>query len=121
MAKPYRAVRKHQRGVSFLGLGLIAVLAVSVFAIGGQSLPILLEYQSVKKAAIKAAAEGTTIPEVRQVFDRAVAIDNIESISGRDLEITQDNGRMVVHYSYEREIPLVGPAHLVYRFNSQNP
>ena len=121
MAQPYQAVRKHQRGVSLWGFALIAVLAVSVFAIGGQSLPILMEYQAVKKAANKAAAEGASVREVRDIFDRAVAIDDIRSISGRDLEVTEANGRMVVHYSYEREIPLVGPAYLVYRFNSQNP
>ena len=37
-----RASAHRQQGVSFIGFVVIAVLAVAVFAIGGQSLPNLL-------------------------------------------------------------------------------
>ena len=39
-----RVSARSQKGVSFVGFVVIAVLAVAVFAIGGQSLPIVLEY-----------------------------------------------------------------------------
>jgi hypothetical protein len=113
------ATRHSQRGLSFIGFVVIAVLAVAVFAIGGQSLPILLEYQSAQKAATKAAREGDTVSEVRAVFDRAAQIDDITTISGKDLEISKVNDRVVVGFEYERSVPLVGPAYLVYRFNYQ--
>mgnify|MGYP003494947363 CR=1 FL=1 len=48
-------VRSRQRGMSFIGLIFIGLMAVSVFAIGGQSLPIFLEYQAIQKAVNKAA------------------------------------------------------------------
>ena len=89
---------------------------MAAFAIGGQSVPIFIEYMAVKKAAAKAAREGTTVPEVRAAFDRAAQIDNITSIAGKDLEVTKNNERVVVSYSYEREVHLTGPAYLVYRF-----
>ncbi|CAM3632565.1 DUF4845 domain-containing protein [Paracidovorax anthurii] len=120
---PSRAIgagrRARQRGLSFIGLVFAAVFAVAVFAIGGQSVPIFLEYQAIRKAANKAAREATTVPEVRAVFDRASAIDNISSIGGKDLEVTKRNDKIVVSFSYSREIPLVGPAYLVYRFRDQ--
>jgi len=47
---------------------------------------------------------------------RAAQIDDIHSISGQDLEITKRNDKVVVSFSYSREIPLAGPAYLVYRF-----
>lgn len=73
-----RAVRRsRQRGLSFIGLVFLAVFAVAAFAIGGQSVPIFLEYQAIRKAAAKAAREASTVPEVRASFDRAAAIDNI--------------------------------------------
>lgn len=114
-----RASRHSQKGLSFIGLVLIGVLAVSVFGIGGQSLPILLENQAVIKAAKKAANEGGTVAQVRENFDRAAQIDNIRSVSGADLDITKSGDQVVVGYEYERQIPLVGPAYLVYRFKDQ--
>lgn len=108
-----------QQGLSFVGFVLIAVLAVAVFAIGGQSLPLVLEYQAAKKAAQKAASEGTTVQEVRAAFDRAAQIDDIEAITGRDLDVTKINERVVVGFAYERALSLVGPAYLVYRFTYQ--
>ena len=114
-----RASRHSQHGLSFIGLVLIGVLAVSVFAIGGQSLPNLLEYQAITKAAKRAALEAGTVQQVRAAFDRAAAIDDIKSIRGADLEVTKNGDRVVVGFEYEREIPLVGPAYLVYRFKDQ--
>ena len=40
-----------QRGLSFIGVIFIGLLAVAAFAIGGQSVPIFIEYQAIKKAA----------------------------------------------------------------------
>ncbi len=108
--------RSRQRGLSFIGLVLIGFLAVAAFAIGGQSVPIFLEYHAIRKAANKAARDGSTVPEVRAAFDRAAAIDDISSISGKDLEVTKRNDKVVVSFSYSREIALAGPAYLVYRF-----
>ena len=115
------ARRTRQRGLSFLSLVFLAVLAVSLVAVGGKSVPIFLEYQAVLKAANKAAREGTTVPEVRAIFDRAATIDSITSIQGSDLEVTKHNERVQVAFRYSREIALVGPAYLVYRFEKQTP
>ena len=60
-----RRSRFHQRGLSFFGLVFIGVFAVAAFAIGGQSVPIFLENQAIRKAAAKAAREGSSVPDVR--------------------------------------------------------
>ena len=112
------ASRARQRGLSFFGLIFIGLFAVAVFAIGGQSLPIFLEYTSAKKAIEKAKVE-TTVPGVRAAFDRAAAIDDIRSIRGADLEVTKRGDKVIVSFKYSREIPLAGPAFLVYRFEAQ--
>ena len=112
------ASRARQRGLSFFGLIFIGLFAVAVFAIGGQSLPIFLEYTSAKKAIEKAKVE-TTVPGVRAAFDRAAAIDDIRSIRGSDLEVTKRGDKVIVSFKYSREIPLAGPAFLVYRFEAQ--
>ncbi|MBL7087270.1 DUF4845 domain-containing protein [Acidovorax sp.] len=117
--KTYRtASRSSQRGLSFFGLIFVGVMAVAAFAIGGQSVPIFLEYVSAKKAIEKAKVEST-VPGVRAAFDRAAAIDDIKSIKGSDLEVTKRGDKVVVSFKYSREIALAGPAYLVYRFEAQ--
>lgn len=118
MNKNRIASRSRQRGLSFFGLVFVGVIAVAVFAIGGQSLPIFLEYTSAKKAIEKAKVEST-VPGVRAAFDRAAQIDDITSIQGKDLEVTKRGDKVVVSFKYAREIPLAGPAYLVYRFEAQ--
>lgn len=117
--RTYRiASRSRQRGLSFFGLIFVGLIAVAVFAIGGQSIPIFLEYASAKKAIEKAKVEST-VPGVRAAFDRAASIDDIRSIKGTDLEVTKRGDKVVVSFKYSREIPLAGPAYLVYRLEAQ--
>lgn len=119
MKTHHTASRSRQRGMSFIGVVFFGALIVAVFAIGSQSLPMYLEYFSAKKAIEKAKGE-VTVPEVRAAFDRAAAIDDIRSIQGSDLDVTKRDGKVVVSFKYSREIPLVGPAYLVYRFQAQS-
>jgi hypothetical protein len=119
MTSRMSARRSQQRGLSFIGVIIFGLFAVAAFAIGGQSVPIFLEYQAISKAAEKAAKEGSTVADVRGIFDRAGAIDNITSISGANLDVTKRGDKIVVGYKYSREIPLAGPAYLVYRFDGQ--
>lgn len=114
------ASRSRQRGLSFIGVIFIGLLAVAAFAIGGQSIPVLLESHAIQKAIDKASREGNTVPEIRASFDRAGAIDDISSISGKDLEVTKRGDKVVVRAKYSREIALAGPAYLVYRFDLQS-
>ena len=111
-------LRSRQRGLSFLGLVFLVAIFVSA-AIATQSVPIFMEYQAVTKAANKAAREGNTVAEVRASFERAAAIDDIKSVSASDLEVTKINERVAVGFEYSREIHLVGPAYLTYRFKKQ--
>ena len=115
-----RAPRSRQRGLSFIGLVFLLVIGVAIAFVATKSLPILIEWQEVQKAVKKAAAEGNTVPEIRAAFDRSAAIDDIVSIAGKDLAITKENEKVVVSYEYSREIPLAGPAYLVYRLKGSS-
>lgn len=110
--RPYR-----QRGITFFGFVLLIAFIVAAFAIGSQSVPIFLEYMAAKKAIEKAKNEGT-VAGVRAAFDRAAAIDDINSIKGSDLEVTKVDDKVQVSFKYSREIHLTGPAYLVYRFEA---
>lgn len=108
-------LKSGQRGITFLGLLFVG----GVLAVGGvivaQLIPTLIEFQAITKAANK-ASDGGTVVEVRKIFDRAAAIDDIKSISGKDLAITKEGDKTVVKFAYEREIHLAGPAYLTMKY-----
>ena len=107
--------RSRQRGVSFIGLLFVAVVLGAVGVVGAQVFPTFIEYQAVAKAANKASG-GSTVAEVRSIFDKAADVDNITSIKGKDLDVTKDGDKIVVAFAYEREIHLVGPAFLTLKY-----
>ena len=111
--------RKQQRGLTFLGLlvgGILLALAGVVFA---QVVPTYIEYLAVQKAVDKASA-GETVAEVRSIFDKAATIDNITTISGKNLEVGKEGNKVLVSFAYERDIHLTGPAYLVMRYTGRS-
>jgi len=104
-----------QRGMSLFSLIFVgAVLAITGVVVA-QVVPTAIEYQAVKKAARK-SSEGNTVAEVRTIFDKAASIDNITSISGKDIEVTKENDKVIVSFEYQREIHLAGPAYLTLKY-----
>jgi hypothetical protein len=96
-------------------VGVLASLGV----LAAQAFPTVVEYQATLKAVQKASA-GTTVPEVRQIFDKAAQIDDINSISGKDLDITKDGDKVIVKFAYKREIHMFGPAYLLLKYAGQS-
>ena len=111
--------KQKQRGISFLGLLFVAIVVACVGVVVAQVIPTLIEYQAITKAANK-AKEGTTVPEVRAIFDRAQSIDDFQSISGKDLDVKKDGDKVIVSFAYDREIHLFGPAYLVLKYRGQS-
>lgn len=111
---------KHkQRGISFIGLLFVGAIVAFSFVLGAQVVPTLIEFQAITKAATKATA-GTTVPEVRAIFDKAGQIDDIHSISGKDLDVTKEGDKTVVAFAYTREIHMAGPAYLLLKYNGRS-
>ncbi len=107
--------RSRQTGLSFLGLLVVGGLLAMGGVIVAQVVPTAIEYQAVLKAASK-ATQGTSVAEVRSIFDKAAAIDNIKSVNGKDIEVTKEGDKIVVSFAYQREIHLAGPAYLTLKY-----
>ena len=107
---------KHrQRGVTFLGLVITGAVVVFTAITAAQVFPTYIEYLAIEKAA-KKASSGSSVPEVQSIFDKASQIDAINSITGKDLVISKIGDKVVVSFSYQREIHLGGPAYLVMKY-----
>ncbi|SEA34743.1 DUF4845 domain-containing protein [Variovorax sp. YR216] len=111
--------RRKQRGISFIGLLFVAIVLACVGVVVAQVIPTLIEYQAITKAANK-AKEGNTVPEVRAIFDRAQAIDDFTSVTGKDLEVRKEGDKVVVSFAYDREIHLFGPAYLLLKYRGRS-
>ena len=115
--------RPAQRGVTLIGLLFWAIIIACVALVGLKVLPTVNEYFTIQRAVNKVAKEGgSTVPEIRAAFDRQKDIEySISSISGKDLEVTKENEKVVVKFAYDKEIELIQPVFLLikYRGHSQ--
>jgi len=112
-------LKKQQQGLTFVGLLVVGILLAFVGVRFAQFVPTYIEFMAVEKAVQKASA-GTTVAEVRGIFDRAAQIDDISSIRGADLEVSKQGDRVVVSFEYAREIHFLGPAYLVMKYSGSS-
>lgn len=112
-------MKHQQRGISFIGLLFVAAILACAGVLAAQVVPTLIEFQAISKAATKATG-GSTVAEVRSIFDKAAAIDDIKSISGKDLEVSKQGDKTIVAFAYTREIHMAGPAYLLLKYNGQS-
>ncbi len=112
-------LKRHQHGLTFMGLLVVGILLALAGVVFAQLVPTYIEFIAVQKAVDKASA-GSTVAEVRQIFDKAATIDDIRTISGKDLVVGKEGDRVVVSYAYTREVHLTGPAYLVMKYEGRS-
>lgn len=114
-----RHLKGRQRGISFIGLLFVIVVLAGAGLLAAQAFPTFIEYQAVLKAANK-AAQGSTVPEVKSIFERAAQIDDIKSVTAQDLTVTKNGDKVVVSFAYDKEIPIYGPTYLLIKYSGRS-
>ncbi len=112
-------LKRQQRGLTFLSLVVVGTVLALAGLVAAQVFPTYLEYMAVQKAVKKASA-GATVAEVRSIFDKAAAIDDIRTITGKDLTVGKAGDQVVVSFDYVREIHLAGPAWLTMKYQGSS-
>jgi hypothetical protein len=107
---------KRQRGLSLIGLFLVGIIVVGLIALGFKVVPAVVEYIAIERAVQKIKNEGSTVRELQAAFDRHATIDDITSISSRDLDITKEGDRIVISYAYAKKVPITDNVSLVIDF-----
>jgi hypothetical protein len=114
------AARARQRGISLLGLLFLGVIIVFGALISLKVLPTVAEFLTIRAAVNKAHSDGIDPKTIRSAFDRSAAIEDITSITGKDLQIQREpGGGYSVSFAYEKRIPLAGPASLVLDYRGE--
>ena len=111
-----------QRGISLVGLLLWAILIGFLALVALRVVPTVNEYLTIQRAVNKIATEGaTTVPEIRAAFDRQKDIEySIASISGKDLQISKENDKVVIRFAYDKEIELMAPVYLLIKYEGRS-
>lgn len=117
------AVRKkrEQKGISLVGFIFVIVVVAVIAVLGMKVVPTVVEYTAIKKAIAYAQSTGTTEREIQLAFDRQSSVGYIDSVSGKDLEITRNNnGGFDVSVAYEKKIALFGPVSLLIDYEASS-
>ena len=111
--------KSRQSGITFIGLIVVGALLAMAGVVGAQIVPTIIELQAVQKA-VQLASAGGTVVEIRSIFDKQASIDDIKSISGKEIEVTKEGDKVVVNFNYQREIHLTGPAFLTLKYTGRS-
>lgn len=115
---------KLQRGLSLNGLMIGGALLAVVALLGMKAVPPWIEYGNIIKAIKGTAGDGSlkeaSMAQVRSAYERRASIDNIESITPADLEITKESGDLVISFAYSRKVRLFGNTSLVFDFEGSS-
>jgi len=116
-----RSAPSRQRGITLIGLVLWAIVIAFVALIGMRVFPTVNEYWTIVRAINKIANENPgTVAEVRTAFDRQKEIEYaITSISGKDLEVTKVNDRLVIRAHYDKEVEIHEPVYLLIKYRGE--
>ena len=113
--------RKRQRGLSMLGFLFVAAVVVTCVMIGFRVTPAYIEYYSVKKAleeALVNTKDLNSTAEVRNAFQRRADAGYIESVSGKDIEVTKTKNEITASVSWTRKLPMVANVSLLLDFDA---
>ena len=113
---------RRQRGVTLMGLLLWAIVIGFLALMSMRVLPTMNEYFTIQKAINKIASEGfTTVPEIRAAFERQKDIEySIQSITGKDLDITKENDKIVISFAYDKEVEIASPVYLLLKYRGSS-
>ena len=117
--------RKSQSGLSLIGVLLVGSMAAAVVLLGLRLVPVVSEYFGIKRALASVAGaanpQTATVSELRNAFSKRAIVDDISSITASDVDITKENGRIVMSVDYSRKVPLFSNVSLLIEFSASSP
>ena len=123
MTRPgFQGSRSRQRGLTLFGLLFWALIIGFAGYMVVRVLPTVTEYLTIQRTVDKIAAEQpATVAEARAAFDRQKEVEySINAISGKDLQVTKENDRVVLAFAYDKEIPVMGPVYILIKYEGRS-
>ncbi|ALQ51169.1 protein of unknown function [Nitrosomonas ureae] len=106
----YHKMSLKQKGIGLVSLLMWSVVLVLIVITSLRIAPAYIEYSAIKKnlsaIAKDTSLQNTNLNQIRLAFSRRAQIDDIKSISGQDIKISRENGRVILSVGYTEKIPL---------------
>ena len=103
---------KNQKGITFIGVLIIAALLIFIAIVGMKMMPAYMEYMAVKKVIRAMGQEQLSTMnknEIVKSFNRRKSIDDIKSVTAGDLMVEKnETGNTVVSVEYQVVQPIMG-------------
>ena len=117
-------MKNKQTGVSLSRLMFWGVIVAMVALLVIKVAPSAIEFYKIKKgitATAQNAKPDMTVADIRNACAKYAEIDHTSDVTPADLEVTKEGSQVVISVSYEKRIPLFGPASLLidYQASSQ--
>jgi len=117
-----RTNRARQSGVTLIGFIFMTALVAGAGLLAFRAIPIYNEYFTVQKIlrSLDLQNNEATPGNLRSQFDLKASADYVYDIKSRDLEVTKENGRIIVSIAYQKTVPLAGNVSLLFDFEASN-
>ena len=113
---------KSQSGATLIGVMVGGAVLVALLLVGLKLIPVISEFMGVKRsiAAVVAGAnpQTATVSELRSAFSKRAMVDDVTTVSASDLDITKEDGRIVISVEYARKVKLFGNVSLLIDFSA---
>jgi hypothetical protein len=114
-------MRKHQHGMTFIGLLCILALVGVIGYAGIRLAPIYLNYMKIARTLESVASEvkgdNPDPAAIRGLIDRHFSIEDPTNVTAKDIEITKDDSGVEMHVSYDDTVPYVANVSLSVHFD----
>jgi hypothetical protein len=125
MLQPSSMIRSRslarQRGASLFSMVFVAIIVGFVALMAMRAFPSVNEYLTIKKTVNQIMKSGpSTAADVRNAFEKQKEIEySIQTIGGKDLEITQNGERLRTRFAYQVEVPIIEPVYLLIKYEGE--
>jgi hypothetical protein len=119
--RQHHSRRRHQRGMTFIGLLCILALVGVIGFAGLRLVPIYLNYMKVARSMDVTAAEfkgeNPDPVGIRRSLEKHWQIEDISGVDAKDVEIVKDEGVVILHVVYDDSSPYISNVSLAVHFD----
>ena len=102
----------NQKGVTFVGMIMIAAMIIFVVIIGIRLIPAYIEYATIvnhlREIARSSDARGASVRDIQTMFGKRAQIDDIKSVDARDVEVEKEGESVILRAVYSTKVSLMG-------------
>ena len=115
-----QSMRRHQRGMTFIGwMCILALVGVIVYA-GIRLVPVYLNYMNISRTmetvASEFKSENPDLGGIRRSLEKHWEIEAISAVDFKDIEVTKDDSGVSMHVAYDDTVPYIANVSLSVHF-----